>query len=88
MSPYHDSRVLVRNKVSSSICLVKLVGVLANKREQINLATMRDFFDLVVEISKSNSYIIMIHLEYPPPQQLENQYICHGVAIRNHGGFR
>lgn len=55
MSPYHGSRVLIKNKDSSGIWSSNREGVVVDGREQSNSAKMRDFLDLAVVNCKSNS---------------------------------
>ena len=53
----------------SSTCMAGslLILLFLDGNEQSNSAKKRDFLDLVVVNSKSNSLRIMIHFEYLPP---------------------
>ena len=54
-TPYQGSRVLIKNRVSSGLWSSKQEGAVTYVREQRNSAKTRDFLDLAVVNSKSNS---------------------------------
>lgn len=78
MSPYQGSGVLIRNKFSLGIFSVKLVGVVADGRAQIKSTKTRNFFDLEIINSKSNSCRMMIHLDYSSPTTDDSVYMSWG----------
>ena len=66
--PYQGSYDLIRNRDSSRIDGSDIVAVLSQGRSQRSSAKTKDFFDLDLMNSKSNSYKMMIHFEYLPPK--------------------
>ena len=66
-SPYLGSDDLIRNRDSSGIDGSDVVAVLSEGRSQRSSAKTKDFFDLDLMNSKSNSCKMTIHFEYFPP---------------------
>ena len=76
ISPYHGSKVLIRNKDLSAMGSSATVSVSVEGKSHINLEKTKDFFALDFSNSKSNSYRMTIHLEYLPPRNcLVKMYI-------------
>ena len=66
----------MRKSISSGIWSSECEGAESVGREHIRSAKTSDLVDLAVVNSKSNSYRIMIHLEYFPPSNfLERIYV-------------
>ena len=66
-SPYHGSIVLIRNRNSPGNESLGLDSVEAQGRSHMSSAKTKDFFDVALENSRSNSCRITIHREYFPP---------------------
>ena len=64
--PYQVSDDLIRNRESLGIDGSDVVAVLSEGRSQRSSAKTKDFFDLDLMNSKSNSYKMTIHFEYLP----------------------
>ena len=67
-SPYQGLDDLIRNRDSSRIDGSDVVAVLSEGRSQRSSAKTKDFFDLDLMNSKSNSCKMTIHFEYFPPR--------------------
>ena len=65
--PYQGSDDLFGNRDSSEIDGSDVVGILSEGRSQRCSAKTKDFFDLDLMNSKSNSCKMTIHFESPPP---------------------
>ena len=68
-SPYQGLDDPIRNKDSSGIDGSDIVAVLSEGRSQSSSAKTKDFFDLDLMNSKSNSYKLTIHFGYFPPKK-------------------
>jgi hypothetical protein len=66
ISPYHDSEELIRKSDSSGMVSSVKLSVVGEGRSQINSVKTKDFLDLDLSNSKSNSCRMKIHLEYFP----------------------
>ena len=66
--PYQGSDDPIRNKELSGIDGSDVVALLSEGRSQRSSAKTKDFFDLDLMNSKSNSYKMTIHFEYFPPR--------------------
>ena len=64
--PYHGSVVLIRNKNSFENESLGSNSIKAQGRSHMSLTKTKDFFDVDLENSKSNSYIMTIHQDYLP----------------------
>jgi hypothetical protein len=80
MSPYQGSDESMRNKYSSGNESCTTDSSKARGRSVINSAKIKDFLDLGVENSRSNSCSRMIHLEYLPPNIWHDKIYCIGFA--------
>ena len=67
MSPYQGSDDKIKNNDSSGIEFLDMDLELIVGRSQIKSAKISDFVDLDLMNTKLNSYRMMIHLEYFPP---------------------
>jgi hypothetical protein len=67
MSPYQGSDESMRNKYSLGNESFTTDSSKARGRSIINSVKIKDFLDLGMENSRSNSCSRMIHLEYLPP---------------------
>ena len=67
-SPYQGLYDPIKNRDSSGIDGSDVVAVLSQGRLQRSSAKTKDFFDLDLMNSKSNSYKMTIHFEYFPPR--------------------
>ena len=65
--PYLGSYDPIENKDSSGIYGSDIVAVLSKGRSQRSSTKTKDFFDLDLMNSKSNSCKMTIHFEYFPP---------------------
>ena len=65
--PYQGSDDLIRSRESSRIDGSIVVTVLLEGRSQRISTKTKDFFDLDLMNSKSNSYKTTIHFKYFPP---------------------
>ena len=66
-SPYEGSDDPIRNRDLSGINGSDVVSVLLERRSHRSSAKTKDFFDLDLINSKSNSCKMTIHFEYFPP---------------------
>ena len=62
-SPYHGSVVLVENGNSSGNESLGLDSIESQGRSWLSSTNTKDFFDVALENSKSNSYRMTIHQE-------------------------
>ena len=65
--PYHRSDDLITNKYSSRMDGFDVDSMLLEGRSQISSVKTKEFFDLDLINSKSNSYKMIIHFEYFHP---------------------
>lgn len=81
MSPYHVLDDEIRNIDSSGIGSLDVVSFLAVGRSQISSKKTKDFFDLDLMNSKSNSCRMKIHLEYLPPNNCDDNMCVMGLQL-------
>jgi hypothetical protein len=79
MYPYNMSLELIRKRDSSRKESSTTVYVSMEGRSHINSTKTKDFFDLARSNSKSNSWRIIILLEYFPPNNFHVRICCIGL---------
>ena len=82
MSPYQALDESMRNKNSSGNESWTMDSSKDQGRSVINSAKIKDFLDLGVENSRSNSCNKMIHLEYIPPNIWHDKIYFIGFASK------
>jgi len=64
ISPYHGSKELIRNNVSSRIISSIVSSKLEDGRSHISSIKIKDLLDSDLTNSKTNSWRMTIHFEY------------------------
>lgn len=79
MYPYHELNDEIKNNDSFRIESLDVISFSELGRLQINLVKTRDFFDLDLMNSKSNSCRMKIHLDYLTPSNCHDMMYVMGL---------
>jgi hypothetical protein len=81
ISSYQMSSELIKKRDSLGKESSATFAVSVEGRSHINSTKTKDFLDLTHSNSKSNSWRIIIHLEYFPPNNFRVRICCMGLQL-------